>query len=279
MSLLDTQSADTSVDTTTSTPDQTSDVSVEIPSWATGMNVDKEILSSPTFKNLKSVDDVVKGYYHAQKLVGADKAVIPSKNASSDEWRAFYQKAGLPESLDKYEFTPPESFNDEGFKSTLVKAAFENNIKPEQLSDIAKLFEDYNNNIVKEYEAEELKNIENTAMSLKKEWGDSFERNIAGARRVIEHFGGKETLEAVLNSPLANNPEFLKLMVNINGKLNKEDTFTKDVTTRFGTTKEDAKKKINEIYGNMTHPYFNENHAQHRDAVNEMLSLQKIISE
>src|SRR5437762_12971995 len=48
------------------------------PEWAKGLNVDQEILKSPAFKNFTSIDEVVKSHYNAQKLIGADKVVVPT---------------------------------------------------------------------------------------------------------------------------------------------------------------------------------------------------------
>lgn len=85
------------------------------PEWAKGINVGEDILKAPMFSTIKSVDDVVKGFYHAQKMVGADKIVVPSKNASADEWKNYYVKAGLPEKFDDYKVELPKSFEDSNF--------------------------------------------------------------------------------------------------------------------------------------------------------------------
>jgi hypothetical protein len=61
--------------------------------------------------------------------------------------------------------------------------------------------------------------------------------------------------------------------------MTKEDSFSQEVVTRFGIGKEEAQKKINSIYGNPNHPYFDDGHAQHKDAVAEMLRYQEILAE
>lgn len=252
---------------------------VEAPEWAKGLSVDPEILSAPHFKNFKSMDDVVKSYHHAQKMIGADKVVVPNKNSSPEDWKNYYAKVGHPTSLEEFKAELPKSIDNEDFKKNLLTKALELNMRPDQLTSVVEMMEKYNDELVISYEAEQAEKVKADTEALLKEWGEAgFQKNIHGAQRVIKHFGGDETLKAVMESPLANDVQFIKLMAKISEKLVGEDTFTRDVTTRFGMTKEEAQRKVNEIYGKADHPYFNPQHAQNKDAMAEMLKLQEIIA-
>lgn len=271
--------------------EQTSSVSVDggqsatentfvAPEWAKGLSIEQEILAAPMFKSVKSLDDVVKGYYHAQKMVGADKIVVPNKNSSSDEWKNYFVKAGLPESIDSYKVELPSSFDDSSLKETLTKTAFESNIMPDQLNKVMAILEEHNNKIISDYEASQADAIKATAEELKKEWGQGFDKQIFRAQRVVKHFGGDEMFNEVINSELANNGQFLKLMAKIGEKMTGEDSFMPEqIKSSFGMTKEEAKKKINQIYGDSNSPYFNSAHAQHKDFLEEMLKLQEIVAQ
>lgn len=249
------------------------------PTWAAGLNVDQEILKAPMFSSIKSMDDVVKGYYNAQKMVGADKVVVPGKNASSDDWRNFYIKGGLPEKFDDYKVELPSSFDDQNFNAEFLKTAYENNVRPDQLQKLTEMFEKSNEKIVAEYEAQQAEELQRTAQELKQEWGQGFEKQIARANRVIKHFGGEEVHKQVLNSDLANNKDFLRLMAKIGEKMTGEDSFNYETTSSFGMTKEEARSKMNAIYGDMNSPYFNREHAQHKEFLDKMLKYQEILSE
>lgn len=249
------------------------------PEWAKGLSVDQEILKAPMFQSVKTVDDIVKGYYHAQKMVGADKVVVPTKNSSADEWKAFYQKAGLPATLDEYKPTLPSSFDNEEFNKSLAQAAFEMNIKPDQLSKVAELFDKMNGDIVSKYEQEQQEALKSTAAELKKEWGQGFEKQIARANRVVKHFGGEEMHKAVLESDLANNGQFLRLMAKIGEKMLNEDTFMADSVSTFGMTKAEAQSKLNAIMGDVKGPYYNSSHAQHKEYVDKVLKFHEILAE
>jgi len=248
------------------------------PEWAKGLSVDQEILKAPMFQSIKSVDDIVKGYHHAQKMVGADKVIVPNKNSSAEEWRNYFVKAGLPEKFDDYKPEIPQSFDNEQFRKTLTTKAYELNIKPDQLSEITKLFDGYNNDIVKEYEADVVNEIKATESALRKEWGEGFEKQIHRANRVVKHFGGEELHKDITNSELANNGQFLRLMAKIGEKMLNEDSFKPGTTTTFGMTKEEAKSKINAIYGDLNSPYYNKDHAQHKEYLDNMLKYQEILA-
>lgn len=249
------------------------------PSWAAGLNVDQEILKAPMFSSIKSMDDVVKGYYNAQKMVGADKIVVPNKNSSAEDWKNYYIKAGLPENFESYKVELPQTFDNQEFNNELLKTAYEMNVKPDQLQKLATLFEESNNKIVAEYEAQQAQMIQDTARELQQEWGQGFEKQLARANRVIKHFGGDEMHQAVVNSDLGNNKEFLKLMAKIGEKMTGEDSFNYETTSTFGMTKEEARSKMNAIYGDMNSPYFNRDHAQHKEFLDKMLKYQEILAE
>lgn len=250
------------------------------PEWAKGLNVEEEILKAPLFSSVKSVDDIVKGYYHAQKLVGADKIAVPTAKSTPEEIRAYYQKVGLPESLDKYDVQAKEGslFTAEEL-SDIKKIAYENNVNPSQLTKLLETVEAKNAAMLESYEKENQTAIETTRSDLIKEWGEAgYKQNIHRAQAVVNQFGGKEMLEYLDQSGLGNDGKLIRFLASIGGKLKSEDSFAADITTKFGTSKEDAQKKINEIYGNITGPYFDANHAQHKDAVAEMLTLQELLT-
>ncbi len=248
------------------------------PEWAKGLNVDHEILRAPMFSSVKDMNDVVKGYYHAQKMVGADKIVIPSKNASTEEWKNYYVKAGLPESFENYKVELPKSFDDANFNAELAKAAYENNIRPDQLQKITDMIDKSNEKMITDYEASQKQALAQTAGELKQEWGEGFEKQLARANRVIKHFGGDEMHTNITKSELSNNKEFIKLMAKIGEKMTGEDSFQYEATSTFAMTKEEARSKMNEMFGDSNSPYMNSQHAQHQEYVDKMLKYQQILA-
>lgn len=249
------------------------------PEWAKGLNVDQEILKAPTFQSIKSLDDVVKGYYHAQKMVGADKVVVPTAKSSPEEWKAFYQKAGLPSKIEDYKVEYPSMFSDKEFNQSLTNKAYELNIRPDQLAEVMKMVDEFGNKLVEGVDAEEEASIKATAEELKKEWGQGFDKQISQVNRLIKHFGGDEVHKAILDSELSSNGQFLRLMSTMANKLLKEDSFMTEASQSFGMTKAEAMSKVNAIMGDMNSPYHDENHAQHREFVDKVLKYHEILAE
>ena len=248
------------------------------PEWAKGLSVGEDILKEPMFSSVKDMNDVVKGYYHAQKMVGSDRVVVPNKNSTQEQWKDYYVKAGLPAGIEDYKAELPPSLDNQDFNKSLIAKAYEMNIRPDQLSSVVSEMEKYNDQLVSDYEASQKQGLVDTSEALKKEWGGDFQRNLVKVQKTIEHFGGKEMLESVLGSPLADDGIFLRLINNISSKLNREDTFSQDVVQTFGMGSGDAKSKINDMYANTSGPYYDSNSPKHAEAIADMLRYQEIIS-
>ena len=78
-------------------------------------------------KGWKGPADVLKSYAGLEKLVGADKVVLPPKGADGNpDWSKFdWGKIGRPESHDKYAFKSPE-----GYTQTETDKAFQAHMAP-----------------------------------------------------------------------------------------------------------------------------------------------------
>ena len=246
--------------------------------WANGLDVEDEILRSNMFTSVKNVSDVVKGYYHAQKLVGADKIAVPNEKSSPEQWRAYYEKVGLPSKLEDYNTDIPATYNDDSFKKELFKAAHDSFIKPDQLKNILGVVDKYNEKLASSVDEDDKRAMETTVNNLKAAWGSEMDRNISVIKDTIKHLGGDDTFKAIMDSPLADNETFIKFMFDISKKLNKEDTFGKDIVRKYNMSKEDAQSRLNEIMGDKNSPYFQSNHPQKNDFMTEVLKLQEILA-
>jgi hypothetical protein len=72
----------------------------------------EEIRSEPSLESIKDIGSLAKSYVSAQKMIGADKVVIPKEDAPPEAWRTVYQKLGMPENSDGYEFEVPQEWGD-----------------------------------------------------------------------------------------------------------------------------------------------------------------------
>ena len=49
-----------------------------------------------SLENFNNMEDFVKSYLHAQKLVGADKIPVPNKHATEEDWNEVFKRLGAP---------------------------------------------------------------------------------------------------------------------------------------------------------------------------------------
>ena len=97
---------------TTEPPASTNEAPFEAPAWLKG--VPEELVKEPSVKNLPDLQSLVKSYVSAQKMIGAEKVVIPKKDATAEQWGEFYKKLGMPEQLEKYALTKDEKSKMDG---------------------------------------------------------------------------------------------------------------------------------------------------------------------
>jgi hypothetical protein len=88
----------------------------------------------PSLQMFKEPSALAKSWVNAQKMIGADKVVIPKADAPEADWEAFYNKVGRPESPDKYEFKLPEGVTmDESLAKGFKEIAHKNGLSPKQV--------------------------------------------------------------------------------------------------------------------------------------------------
>ncbi len=97
----------------------------------------EDIRKDPSLQLFKGPEALAKSWVSAQKMIGADKVVIPGEKATEEEIAAFHTKLGRPESADKYEFKLPEGVTlDESMAKSVKEVAFKAGLNPKQLQSL-----------------------------------------------------------------------------------------------------------------------------------------------
>ena len=236
-----------------------------------------DLKADPSLSSIMDIQSLAKSYIHGQKMIGKDKIVVPDKFASDEDWHKVYQKLGLPESVDKYEFKTPEGM-DEDFVNGFKELAVKNGILPKQAD---KLFEFYNSHVdkvINTNEAENKRIFEESVNGLKKEWGQGFERKLQAASGLFNQIADEESKKVFNDSGLGNNPVVIKMFAKLAEQMGEDKFVDASNLGSMGLTPSEAQTKINEIYGNKDHPYYNKSHPSHKDAINEMTKLFQAVS-
>ena len=55
-----------------------------------------------SLENFDNMEDLLKSYLHAQKMVGADKIPVPNKFATDEDWKEVFTRLGAPKNPEDY---------------------------------------------------------------------------------------------------------------------------------------------------------------------------------
>lgn len=231
----------------------------------------EDIRNDPAFKSIKTFEALGKSYLSAHKLVGAEKIVIPGKNATKEEREAFYNKLGRPETPDKYQFQKPENLPKElNWDDTRVQAfaakAHEMGITQAQFAELVKYDTELKLQGFQQLDQQKVQAQDECVKELQKDWGNAFPQQLTKARRVAEMFGGIGVFEEM---GVGDNPKMLKILADIGSRIGEDKILGADDPI----VPSDAMAKISEIRANKDHAYWKPDHAGHAAAVKEMERL------
>ena len=94
-------------------------------SWLDGVSDD--IRGDPTLANLDSVDALAREHVNLQKVLGKKGVPLPGETGTTEEWDAFYNAIGRPETADNYDFEgfkPPETLPWDNELVTAMRPSF-----------------------------------------------------------------------------------------------------------------------------------------------------------
>lgn len=229
--------------------------------------------------NTVNVGELVKSYVNAQKLIGADKMMVPNENFTDEQWKDVYKKLGLPESVDKYsvESKKIENFEmNKDFMEGIKKAAYESGVLPKQAQKLVDFMSEFVANDIKQAQLKHVEQVERGVNELKSIWGEGYQKEIQVAEQGISHFADKADLDALREAGVLDNPAVVKLFNKIGKALNSEDSFSDEGKKGFGLTPDEIREEIRSMYspGN---PFMVKTHPDHKHAVEKMLKYQEML--
>lgn len=170
--------------------------------WVAGLQVeDNRTLVEA--KQWKSVDDAIRSYRELE--THASRALkVPEADATTEEWNAFYDKLGRPESADKYELklnteTVPEGFPyDEKSAIEFRTWAHEAGLTPAQAQTLHDKFIGYQASSFTASSEALAKAEGDTHREIVMQWGDpdtdGYKQNLEYTSRAIGQLGLKDEL-------------------------------------------------------------------------------------
>lgn len=237
--------------------------------------IPEEYKEEKALSNFNNMEDLLKSYLHAQKMVGANKIAVPNKMATDDDWKEVFKKLGAPEKPDDYKYSFKEDeINPEQLKS-FNETAHKLGLLPKQAESLIKFYQEMNSvGEQSKLQTAQAKQLEAESL-LKKEFGAEYGKRLDQAKRLASETFGKELLNNTIlqdGSRLGDNVEIIRAFTMLADKLS-EDEIVKGDDVGYMTAGQ-IEKEISQLTEEGS-AYWNKNHPNHRKAVEEVYKLRQ----
>ena len=238
----------------------------------------EDLREDKTLATIKDLPGLAKMLVSAQKMVGADKVVLPGPDATEEELDAFYTSLGRPADPKGYELAMPEDFPeevpvDEGLLEAFQETAHKIGLQPAQAKQ---LFDWYNEQTKAAYEKSQtaLANARTEAEKfLRETWGDKYNENRERALKAVRTFVNEEDIKKFDETGMGNLPWLVEAFARIGEAISEDKLAISHVTDNAVT----AKAEIDGIMADLNHPYHDKTKPGHVEAVNKVQDLFKHI--
>ncbi len=231
-----------------------------------------------SLENFNNMEDFVKSYLHAQKLVGADKIPVPNKHATEEDWNEVFKRLGAPSDPNDYKYDFKDQEMDQGQVQEFNKTAHRLGLLPKQAEGLIKFYNEMNvNNAASQEEAAAQAQL-NVEAELKKEFGPQYNKRLDQAKRLAVNSLGQDFLENTYlkdGSRLGDNLNVIKAFSDLADKLSEDPIIQGDGTSYM--TAKDIEKEITELTQEGS-AYWDKNHINHQKAVDEVLKLREMLN-
>ena len=231
-----------------------------------------------SLENFNNMEDFVKSYLHAQKLVGADKIPVPNKHATEEDWNEVFKRLGAPSNPNDYKYDLKDQEMDSQAVQEFNKTAHKLGLLPKQAEGLIKFYNEMNvNNAASQEEAAAQAQM-NVEAELKKEFGPQYNKRLDQAKRLAVNSLGQDFLENTYlkdGSRLGDNLNVIKAFSDLADKLSEDPIIQGDGTSYM--TAKDIEKEITELTQEGS-AYWDKNHINHQKAVDEVLKLREMLN-
>ena len=231
-----------------------------------------------SLENFNNMEDFVKSYLHAQKMVGADKIPVPNKHSTDEDWNEVFKRLGAPNSPDDYKYNFKDQEMDSGQVQEFNKTAHKLGLLPKQAEGLIKFYNEMNGNIAANQEEAAAKAQLDVETELKKEFGPQFNKRLDQAKRLAVNSLGQDFLENTYlkdGSRLGDNLQVIKAFSNLADKLSEDPIIQGDGSSYM--TARDIEKEITELTQEGS-AYWDKTHINHQKSVDEVLKLREMLN-
>jgi hypothetical protein len=267
------------IETTTQPADQSQPVTQEEPKVDFKSLIPNEYKEDKALANFEDMNQFVKSYLHAQKMVGLDKIPVPNKYATDEDWKEVYKRLGAPEKPDqyKYKFDKGQEVDENTLKS-FNEVAQRNGLLPKQAENLVKFYNELNQQALsKEASQIDATRLESEAV-LKRDFGSEYNKRLDQAKRLAVNTLGSEFLNNTIlknGSKLGDNVALIKAFSSLADKLS-EDEIVKGEGSDYMSAKE-LQRQLDELQQKGS-PYWDKMHPNHKRNVDEVFKLREMLN-
>jgi hypothetical protein len=209
--------------------------------------------SDASFHDIKNIDGLLSQFVNQKKMLGMDKGQILAMPKDDDEkgQSEFWGKLGRPESADKYVIGKKADGSeygetDKAFQAKIMPVLHKANLTQKQFDAIRPAIDEMTAEAMGEATKRASEYATGQLESLRKDWGATYDENLADAQAAARHLGG-DKLIAELNivkdgKATGDNAELLRALSKL-GKQFREDGVLKGGSTPSGDGMDPAAAK------------------------------------
>lgn len=242
-----------------------------------------DIKTDPSLSAFKSVEELAKSYIHTKSLVGVDTVKKLSKHHTVEDRTKFLRDVlSLPAELEKYDVGKVEGLDD-AYLAEIKKVAFEMGVPPDVFSSMAKKYAELQNQQVTKIKSDLEDRQKKEWSALEQKYGKALDDKMRIARLAIKELVGddSELLQNVekemKDRGWGNAPQLAELFVRMGESMFKEDVIKGKTSGSIGLSPAEAQGKINDIYGDKSHPFNIPDHPNHDAAIKEVSKLYEYV--
>ena len=231
-----------------------------------------------SLENFNNMEDFVKSYLHAQKMVGADKIPVPNKHSTDEDWNEVFKRLGAPSDPNDYKYDFKDQEMDSGQVQEFNKTAHKLGLLPKQAEGLIKFYNEMNGNIAANQEEAAAQAQLNVETELRKEFGPQFNKRLDQAKRLAVNSLGQDFLENTYlkdGSRLGDNLQVIKAFSDLADKLSEDPIIQGDGSSYM--TAKDIEKEITELTQEGS-AYWDKTHINHQKSVDEVLKLREMLN-
>ena len=234
--------------------------------------------------DFKDIGSLARAFVDTKKMVGGSLR-IPGKDAKPEDLAKWQQDelpklraagliAGPPASPELYKFTRPEAALlggwDDAEEKDFLGLAYKAGLSDDQVQGMVGWYGAFVGRMMQKGQ-EQAQTIET---ALRQEYGANYDAHLGRANRAIQEFGGDDLIDLYAKTGVGRHPLNVKAWIKIGNALVEHGAMP--ATGEPGITPDEATAKIDAIFADKTHPFNKRSHPDHKQAIDEMLALNRI---